>query len=405
MNEPSTLLALGDFCQYLIDVFIPTNAATLANVFSICLLTGDEYLKVGTIKALQLFVPRLFKQCKSMDMEDEVMACFDETFERCTNLTADDNERVAECAHEFVLDLTRRGYRASQSESRLMRGMYPSFKQVDLEDDGMRSTLEDLNKILGKTEELLQQYPDHQNIDAKLHRLLHKKPQDGGGARDEVSAPDKRGSKRLPPKRMSQIQAQPQRYQRPAAQRIVIDDEDEGDDDEEEKEKGKGGKPMSLQREQPSFIQKVNSPMEHGARMKLNAQKPVAFEPRNSILPPRSENGDDEHPRAMVDSPRKGAGAGSRPFGAKHRDLLSTVSTVAIGDGVAPQVMSMGSYRKLHNERNITVEKLEDVVDKQLKLPKHGINEDEAEDDINAAKGHKYAQFGSQAEAMAIAEV
>ena len=39
-------------------------------MFSICLLIGDEYLKVGTIKALQLFVPRLFKQCKSMNTEE-----------------------------------------------------------------------------------------------------------------------------------------------------------------------------------------------------------------------------------------------------------------------------------------------------------------------------------------------
>eukprot|EP01083_Nonionella_stella_P221086 790300_1 len=54
----TTLLALGDFCQYLIDLFIPSKWSTLANVFSICLLIGDEYLKIGTMKAPQLFVPR-----------------------------------------------------------------------------------------------------------------------------------------------------------------------------------------------------------------------------------------------------------------------------------------------------------------------------------------------------------
>eukprot|EP01083_Nonionella_stella_P314549 1133615_1 len=45
----TTLLALGDFCQYLIDLFIPSKGSTLANVFSICLLIGDEYLKIGTM--------------------------------------------------------------------------------------------------------------------------------------------------------------------------------------------------------------------------------------------------------------------------------------------------------------------------------------------------------------------
>ena len=378
MNEPSTLLALGDFCQYLIDVFIPTNAATLANVFSICLLIGDEYLKIGTIKALQLFVPRLFKQCKSMNIFDEVIGCFDETFERCTNLTSDENNNVSQCAHEFIFELTKKGYKASQRESKLMRTMYPSFKEVDLNDDGMLSTINDLTKILNKTEQLLQQYPDNQSIDPKLYRLLHMKPKDNVLNRDNDNSAI---NNKVPPRRQSQLHS-PQRYQRPA------------------NNMNNNIKP----RQQPSFIQKRDEPMQHKA-LGMIPPKPLEFKPQSSILPEDEEedepnvsapigrnNSNGNHPQ-IVDSPKRGGP--ERPYNAQHRGLLSTVTVASNASQEQPAVMNMGSYRNLRNQRTVTVEKLEDVVDKQLAISQQdALNEDD-EVDNEPSRSNKYNQFGS----------
>ena len=391
MNEPSTLLALGDFCQYLIDVFIPTNAATLANVFSICLLIGDEYLKIGTIKALQLFVPRLFKQCKSMNIFNEVIGCFDETFERCTNLTSDENDRVSQCAHEFIFDLTSKGYKASIKESKLMRSMYPSFKEVDLNDDGMISTITDLTKILNKTQQLLQTYPDNQTIDPKLDRLLHMKPKD-----NVIKNQNDISNNKVPPRRQSQLQSNPQRFAR-AANNL-----------------NNNLKP------QPSFIQKSDLPLQHKSRSKNNnnnnndnSPQRMPLKPQPSILAedeeneyddddknnnnngpsleasPSRNNGNnkkDNYPR-IVDSPKQQIG--------KHRNLLSTVSAVSGAPEAPPKVMEMGSYRDLRPKRNVTVEKLEDVVDKQLAQSKQDMIAENDDDDEQFGNGKKYKQFGS----------
>ncbi|ETO17048.1 hypothetical protein RFI_20282 [Reticulomyxa filosa] len=73
-EEPSIHHALGDFCQALIDLFIPTQAATLARVFSVCLDVGDDLQKLGCIQALGLFVPRLLKQCKQLNIFQEVIS-------------------------------------------------------------------------------------------------------------------------------------------------------------------------------------------------------------------------------------------------------------------------------------------------------------------------------------------
>ena len=243
-----------------------------------------------------------------MNIFDEVIGCFDETFERCTNLTSDDNDRVSQCAHEFVFELTRKGYKSSQRESKLMRSMYPSFKEVDLNDDGMLSTINDLTKILNKTEQLLQQYPDNQSIDPKLYRLLHMKPKDNVLNRDGVNndAPIVNLHLNQAPRRQSQVHAPPPRYHRPAGNII---------------------KP----RQHPSFIQKRDEPMQH--KSLARQQKPLEFKPQNSILPEEAEqddendqkqsaltltehkqNGDDDDDDNIVESPKA-----SRPYNAQHR--------------------------------------------------------------------------------------
>lgn len=167
-SEPTTRLALTDFCQHLIDIFIPTQAATVANTFSICLLIGDEYLKIGTLRALQLFIPLLFKQSQEMGVFEEVIGCFDDTFEHCTRMTSDISDTVAQVAHELVFDLTSKGYQSSVSPSHLMRNMYPAFKLFDPHNNGMSTAIKCLDMILEKSNELLVQFPDEPKIDPRV---------------------------------------------------------------------------------------------------------------------------------------------------------------------------------------------------------------------------------------------
>ncbi|ETO09402.1 hypothetical protein RFI_27977 [Reticulomyxa filosa] len=187
-EEPSTHRALGDFCQALIDLFIPTQAATLARVFAVCLDVGDDLQLLGCIQALRLFVPRLLKQCKQLNVFQEVIACFDDTFARCVALTSSDNDAVAQAAHEFVLLLTKNEYKITQHKSRVMQNnMYPAFKrEADIFEDGMTSTLTNLSQIFDKANQINAKYPDEIKIDSKLNRLLMMEPKD---VRMEPSSP------------------------------------------------------------------------------------------------------------------------------------------------------------------------------------------------------------------------
>eukprot|EP00485_Elphidium_margaritaceum_P002536 CAMPEP_0202694492 /NCGR_PEP_ID=MMETSP1385-20130828/8341_1 /ASSEMBLY_ACC=CAM_ASM_000861 /TAXON_ID=933848 /ORGANISM="Elphidium margaritaceum" /LENGTH=3200 /DNA_ID=CAMNT_0049350349 /DNA_START=31 /DNA_END=9633 /DNA_ORIENTATION=+ len=406
MNEPSTLLALGDFCQYLIDVFIPSNAATLANVFSICLLIGDEYLKIGTIKALQLFVPRLFKQCKTMEIFQPVIACFDETFERCTHLTLDENERVSQCAHQFIFELTSNGYKAFNTESKLMRSMYPSFREVNTNDDGMATTIADLSKILRHTEQLLQQYPDQQTVSAKLDRLLHMKPKDGSMSHNQNQPAQHQQPKNVhlnPNPKSAQQQQPPQQQDVVSPPDAVLSPPPPSQsqqlgaplmpDIRRQSQMHQPPEPRSEQpalKNQPSFIQNKNDPMQHNA-MKTDKDKipqRLVMKPVSSILPEDEEN--DEGPANMVESPR----FSSRPPGAKHRDLLSQVTVLSLAEdnNVNVNVMNMGSYRDLRIDRTMTIENLEKTVDKQMQNVNYNHNQPRPS---GVAMGGKYNKFGS----------
>ena len=320
----------------MIDVFIPLNAATLSNVFSICLLIGDEFLKIGTIKALQLFVPCLFKQCKQMNCFNEVIHCFDETFERCTHLTSDKNERVSDIAHEFILELTKRGYEAAdngQMSNKLMNKMYPSFKSVDLDNDGVQTSMNGLHKILEKCEELLKQYPDTQSMDHKLHRLLHRKPKDSNMKNERGNNVQK--SNNLQPKR----------------RQSQMPNNNANNNNLQLSNSGKS---------QLSFMQKSEEPMQHSSLAK--APPRLVIKPQKSIL------AEDEEQNTEMESVEMYNQNNNKP---KHRDLLSDVTAISgvgnFGMGVSvPNVMNMGSYRDLRNERAVTVEKLEKIVNKQF---------------------------------------
>merc|ERR1740123_2923266 len=219
----------------------------------------------------------------------------------------------------------------------------------------MLSTIDSLSKILERTEDLLQTYPDNQPMDAKLNRLLHNKPKDNANRNIHKQNADD-SNKKMPPRRHSQMP--PQGQNRP---------------------------------KQMSFIQKREDPMQHGAKKKEASLAPIKFKPQKSILVEDEEKDDYENQINDV-----GKQINYRPKGAQHRDLLSTVSAVNVNDNAVPNIMSMGSYRQIKQERTLTVEKLEDVVDK------HKLMESQEDVDDNLMqkpmREAKYKQFGSDAE-------
>ncbi|ETO12189.1 hypothetical protein RFI_25192 [Reticulomyxa filosa] len=186
-EEPSIHHALGDFCQALIDLFIPSQAATLARVFAICLDIGDNLQKLGCIQALQLFVPRLLKQCKQLSVFQEVISVWFLFIKKKI-------ENHKKCkSHEFVLLLTKNEYKATAHKSRVMvcfyftffyhhmcffyqSNLYPPFKhEHDLFEDGMSSTLSNLSQILEKATKIIAKYPDDMKIDPKVRSILERK--------------------------------------------------------------------------------------------------------------------------------------------------------------------------------------------------------------------------------------
>ena len=181
IEEQSCKHALSDFCQHLIDLFIPTQASTVASVFETCLDIGDPLFKIATLHSLELFIPRLFKQSKQMNIFEEVIQCFDPMFKKCVSLTSDDNDNVSKKAHHLVFLLVSLGYTPTKENtpSRLAHSIYPIFKNIDKFDDGMNATIASLNKIAMKAEEILQIHTDENKPDVRLQRLLKMQPNDG----------------------------------------------------------------------------------------------------------------------------------------------------------------------------------------------------------------------------------